>query len=515
MAAAMTLALTASLAACSPQDEESGAGGGTIKTVVSADPASFDPALAQGNTNFQAASLLYDTVLRRDDDGQLVGGLATTWEAVSNSEYVFTIREDATFSDGSPVTASTVAASLEHLASAETQSTWRNLVFGTGEAQITAQDDTGEVTITLSEAYSMLPRGLAIAQSGIIGPEGLADLEALAAGEADGAYSGPYTLAEASQGVEYTFALREDYNAWPEFSEPLTGTPAETIVFGIGTDESTVANQVISGDVQFGQFFTDGAASRFTDENAYNISRNTQYTMYLVFNQREGRVFADQPELRAAVAQALDAEQFNTIFTNGQGEVIYSVQPGSVLGASTDESLVHDYDPAAAAAVLDGTENVKFLQQETSSWENINEYVSQQLADTGAEVVAQSVPSTDYWVTLADPEADWDIALIGDLNTLGVISASLDRVAGPSIDDGGRNYGASNNEEANEALASGLATTDQDEQEQYFLDAQTSLLERTDFVPLVSVPGTYVAQQNVTVRVFGDYVDLATLRLTD
>src|SRR5437763_3976686 len=64
-----------------------------VRTVLASDPSSFDPARAQGQQTFQMDSLLYDTLLRRDGASTLVGGLASKWDTVSASEYVFTIRD--------------------------------------------------------------------------------------------------------------------------------------------------------------------------------------------------------------------------------------------------------------------------------------------------------------------------------------------------------------------------------------------------------------------------------------
>ncbi len=509
LTALAVLALTAACSTATAGPAETG----TLRTVFNADPSSFDPAMAQGQQTFQATSLLYDTLLRRDDGSTLVGGLASDWRAESPSAYTFTVRDDATCADGTPITASVVAASLSHLADPETGSTWRNLVFGQGEATITADDAAATVRIALSEPFTTLPQGLAIPQSGIVCPAGLADLDALAAGSVPGAFSGPYTIADAQQGLSYTFALRPGYDAWPEFAEPLTGTPPKRIEAGITTDQSTMANQVLAGDLDLGQFADPDAVQRFTAQPDLHQYQVTNATAYVVFNQRPGRVFADRQDLRRGVAKAIDQNSFNAIFSRGTGDVLRSVVPSSFACVNTDASLLERHDPEGAAKALTGAKITMIGNTANRQFSGGADYVYQVLADAGAEVTMNKVDNATFWSTIAEGGSDWDLVFLGDLNSVGSISASLDRVIGPAVEDGGRNYSASDNPEGEAAFADGLAAPDEKTRCEAFDRAQRSLFERDDVVPLAGSPLTYVTGPDVTVSVFDDYVDLATLRI--
>lgn len=494
----------------------SSAASGTITTAIDDDPASFDPALAQGGENFQMDSLLYDTLLRKDTGNTLVGGLASNWQAKSPSDYVFTIRTGATCADGTPITATVVANSLKHLASPTTDSTWRDLVFGAGTPTITADDTTRTVTIKLSEPFTALESALSVPQTGIICPAGLADLKGLEQGTVPGAFSGPYTLTKSQPGIEYTYTFRNGYDAWPHFSTPLTGHPAETIVFDVATDESTVANQVLDGDVQFAQFESEGAQERFKALTSdYNVNNVSQYAIYLVFNQRSGHVFANEPALRKAVAELLDQSYVNTIFDNGTGSLIQSLQSSSAFACTlNDSSLLTKYDPGAAKKVLSGL-TVHYFGESYTGFDALNDYIDAQLTAAGAKVDSNIVDTTAYWSDLATGQGDWDIALIGDLNSTDSISASIDRVTGPAVEAGGRNYSGASNVTAYNDLTAALSTTNEGKQCADYESAQKSLLQQEDIVPLIAVPVQYVSAKDVTVHVDGNYVDYATLRFTN
>lgn len=488
----------------------------TIRTVMYSDPASFNPALAAGQQNFQMAALLYDTLLSRDGAEALTGGLASEWDVVDADHYEFTIREDAYCADGTQITATVVADSLEYFASAETGSTWRNLVFGLGDAEITADDDTNLVTIQLSEPFTTLEAGLTIPQTGIICPAGLEDLDGLAAGDVEGAYSGPYVLEEANAGMNYTFTLREGYDQWPDWSSDPEGAPVGTIEISIGTDESTIANQLLSGDISFGQFQVPSSIDRFEGNEDYDIQEVVNASTYVVFNQRPGRIFHDNQELRQGVAHAINQEAFNTVFSGGRSELLTTVVASSFQYANTDASLLTPYDSDAAAELLGGAGPIKMYGNTANAqYSGGADYIYEVLSAAGADVDMDQVDNATFWSTLAQGDSDWDLVFLGDLNSVGVISASLDRVIGPAVEDGGRNYSASENPEGEAALAEALSATDEDERADAYARAQLSLFERNDIVPLAGNLQAYIMGPNTAIQVHGDIVDFSTLRYVD
>jgi peptide/nickel transport system substrate-binding protein len=75
----------------------------------------WDPAAGFGLVDEQVASLVEDTLLGFDEAGKLVPSLATAWELKGATSVALTIRTDAKFHDGSPVTAEDIQASIERL----------------------------------------------------------------------------------------------------------------------------------------------------------------------------------------------------------------------------------------------------------------------------------------------------------------------------------------------------------------------------------------------------------------
>jgi peptide/nickel transport system substrate-binding protein len=211
LAIAATAITALALTGCTGAGNGSGSGAtpatDTIRTTLGADPTTFDAAKANAKDDYEVARLLFDSVVRKDNDGKLIAGVASSWKATP-TEATLNIRSDATCADGTKITPTIVANSLTYFADPATRNNFAKLVFGPGTPTISADDSAGTVSIKLAQPWSELMGGLTLAQTGIICPAGLADKAGLAAGTVAGAFSGPYTLTKASHGVSYEMTLR-------------------------------------------------------------------------------------------------------------------------------------------------------------------------------------------------------------------------------------------------------------------------------------------------------------------
>ncbi|CNH99354.1 MULTISPECIES: ABC transporter substrate-binding protein [Yersinia] len=69
------------------------------------EPASLDPMKAVGLIEAQVARDLFEGLVNQDAHGQIIPGVATKWQTADNQTYIFTLRKDAKWSNGDPVTA--------------------------------------------------------------------------------------------------------------------------------------------------------------------------------------------------------------------------------------------------------------------------------------------------------------------------------------------------------------------------------------------------------------------------
>ncbi|MGC0369192.1 ABC transporter substrate-binding protein [Microbacterium sp. SLBN-111] len=510
---ASTLAVVGVLATagCAAGGEVNGGGSDveTIRTTLLTDPSTFDPALSRATDDYTTARLLYDTLLRRDDGNVLVGGLASSWEAIDASNYVFTLRDDATCSDGSPLTPDAVAASLARFMDPETGSSARSLAIGAGTATVTADDAAGTVKVSLSEPWSDLPVGVSLPQSGIVCAPGLADLDGLAAGTVAGATTGPYTLAAAQPAVSYTFALREGYDQWPAFATPLEGRPARTVVLTPIADDATVATQLMAGAIDLAPVFGD-AVDRMEGASGFRSVTYTNSTSYLVFNERPGTIFADDRDLRLAVARAIDPSAVNDVVTNGRGEVLHTLASNALACVVDDPAGAISYD-ADATNTLSGV-TIRLIG--TTGFGAANDYIAEVLRAQGATVEVNALDNATWSSTTGAGGSEWDMTLQGDVNIMGTLPSSLLRAMGPVTEDGGRSKTGAANDAGYAALLRAMSATDATEKCAALGDAQESILQRVDALPLVSTPGIVFMADGFSIRAFGDYLDVSTMRIT-
>ncbi|GAA4169642.1 ABC transporter substrate-binding protein [Gryllotalpicola koreensis] len=484
---------------------------GTINTELWYAPTIFDPSQASADADTDVARLGFDTLLRKGDKTGYIGGLATSWKTVSNTEYTFDIRDDATCSDGTKITPSVVAASLKYLATSDKAAAQTNktAVFGSGTPAFAADDSAGKLTIRLSTPYSELLNGLTNATSGIICPAGLKDLDGLAKGTVAGAWSGPYTLTNFKAGVSASYTFRKGYDAWPKWDD-VTGTPAKTINITVSTDSNTSANLLTSGGIDITRFY-DSNALRFTKNKAYSYVTMPSSAYTLILNENKGGMFAGNQELRTAVAQAIKPAGFNSAGLDGLGTALTSVDPSSVSCTIDGSSILPKVDVTAAKKELTG-KTIRLLAM--SNWDPAIDYLATALRAAGATVNV-STPDASIWQTEMRTEPEkWDIAL----NATTVAAPLSDTIAtyvGPTAADGGRSIGGADNAEGYAALQSALAASDSATQCADFKTAQKTILSRVDMVPLITDTHYIIARKGFASTVFSGYWDISSMRITD
>ncbi|ABS48464.1 MULTISPECIES: peptide ABC transporter substrate-binding protein [Yersinia pseudotuberculosis complex] len=69
------------------------------------EPASLDPMKAVGLIEAQVVRDLFEGLVNQDAHGQPIPGVALSWKTADNQTYIFTLRKDAKWSNGEPVTA--------------------------------------------------------------------------------------------------------------------------------------------------------------------------------------------------------------------------------------------------------------------------------------------------------------------------------------------------------------------------------------------------------------------------
>ena len=87
----------------------------TVTMAQGVDPESLDPATDTLITSVSVMMNIYDSLVWRDSDGNLIPGLAESWEFPSETEMVLVLRQGVTFHNGEPFDADDVVFSYNRL----------------------------------------------------------------------------------------------------------------------------------------------------------------------------------------------------------------------------------------------------------------------------------------------------------------------------------------------------------------------------------------------------------------
>ncbi len=479
----------------------------TIRTQINAAPDSFLPFAARAGSANYVNALLYSTLVYQDENHELAPGLATGWEA-EPTRAELTIRDDATCADGTAITPTVVKTSLDAFAS---QSPTAGLVFGPQSPLITADDEAGTVEVALETPWADLLQGLSLQATGVVCPAGFADVEATGRGEVEGAFSGPYVVDKVRPGVEVRLAQREDFIAWPEYAEPLSGRPAQTVVFAINDDPAAISNALLTSELDVAPV-TGKELARFEQDDAFELQMIPRASVFVVFNQREGKVFADEAK-RKAVLQAIDRQQFIDAAGGGVGEIAASFVPPSVECAVTDTKLPAAYDPEAAKSVLDG---VSFEMLGTQGLGPLgNPFVETALREVGANPTLRVVDNTAWNTEMGTSPDSWDLSIVPLTNVARTMFGGMLQMVGAPTEAGGRNWSGTPKPDVLELVGKAMAAPDTEARCAMYEQAQQLMLGRADFAPLSHAVQVNVLRDGFDMRVTNGNPWTITLRITD
>jgi peptide/nickel transport system substrate-binding protein len=287
------------LASATAQDASPVAGepqsGGLLSIAFEANPDNLNPFTMSSLVSALVVEQVYDTLFVFDENLASQPNLCVDFEAPDNTTYVFHLVQDATFSDGSPVTAEDVKFSLESYKDPEIGArSWASRID-----TVEALDDH-TVQVNLTEPYAPLIGYLSWHYNPIVSKafyeanEGA--IEQVTMG------SGPFILEEFIPDQMIRFVRNENYwqDGLPYFDE------MEWII--LPDDQARVA-ALRGGEVQNADFLDYQAVQSFEDNpdwTVYEVPTLTHGTT--VLNCAEGPL-ADA-RVRQAISYAIDREEF-------------------------------------------------------------------------------------------------------------------------------------------------------------------------------------------------------------
>lgn len=314
--------------------------GGTLILGVSGEPQSFDPALQQsGGDQRWRWQATFDTLLHCEADGTVVPNAAESYELSKDATTLtMTLREDMTFSDGSPVDSAAVKATIEHMKEGGGSDAGR-----VADVEVQTPDDR-TIVLEAPRPTGQLPTFMCLAPGAIAEP-GQIESGAVASAPVS---SGPYVLdsAGSTSGSIYRFEKRNDY--WNADAYAY-----DVIEFVTMPDSTARLNALMSGEIDGAVIDFDQAAE--AREVGLHVLSNPGTWTGLYINDRAGEAVPALGDVRVrrAMNMVFDREAIaEHMFT---GEATATTQIFNSGSAAYDPALdaKYPYDLAEARRLVE------------------------------------------------------------------------------------------------------------------------------------------------------------------
>lgn len=512
------------LSSCSSGTVNSGLGGapatdGTFRFALQADPGALNPLMTAATPAHELARLSYDYLVDPDPETGVVGPwLAEEWYETPTSAK-FVIRDGVTCSDGSALTAQTVANNIRFVTDEANGSALRG-VYVPSTATATVDVSTRTVTVSTPDISPFLL--LNLAQLPIMCDAGLKDP---AAADKTTIGSGMFQITEVVANDHYTYMRREGYSWGPDDTTSATTGVPKKVVVTIVTNASTSTNQLLSGELNAAR--VGGADQDRLRSSDLVVVEEKVPAAEMFFNHTAQNATSD-PAVRKALVQAIDLDDLAQVFTSGRGTrstTLVSLEPRACVYDSVAGNLP-DFNSDAAKATLDaagwtvGADGMR-SKNGTGLKVRLTYEAFDDSTDAAADLAQQAWASLGVEVELigGDSNKIVDMLLSGKDNTawdiawepliVGVPSMLVPFLSGPAPSEG-LNFSSIKNEAYDEAVsrASGLTG---DEACNSWETAESEIVKSISVVPIADrIETTYFNKAGLA---FGRLLIGSALRL--
>ncbi len=440
-----------------------GAAGGsdTLTIATTTDVVNLNPMLGNSRTDSWVTDLMYPRLLSVSATGSKEPNLATKWGYSPDGKTgFFDLRNDFTWSDGTKLTASDVAYTINTI---KTQNPKGGVVNGF----MTNLDKATAVSPTRVELQLKQPDSIVVPEVGFwmtVVPEHVFSKHAKVddfANNTDWVSAGPYRLTSVAKGQSYTMERVEPYPMAPGGKPTLA-----KVVFKVYPDVNTEILALKKGDV-------DVIANALPPAQVNNLKGTEGVTVtqvpglgftHMTYNMK--RQPMDNVLVRQALAHAVDYNAIRAVAVQGQAVTANNSPITDSLKEFANPSLKeYAYDPAKAKALLAqaGVSNLKLsmiysLQDPViAAWSTM---VKDSAAQAGITVDLKGLDRNTY---LAKTSAgDYDIYA----GSFAIMDEPVSNMSLQYLPDGAINYSQVNDPELTAVIAKAQGSVRPEEQKQ-------------------------------------------------
>ncbi|MGI6662375.1 MAG: ABC transporter substrate-binding protein [Bacillota bacterium] len=338
----LAIAMMFTFTACTPKTPEAPQGAVATKDtlVVGADrePVSLDPSALTVSYARLIEHQIYDTLLKMDENLNIVGELAESWRQLDDLTWEFKLRKGVKFHNGDELTSKDVLFTFKRLYDLPPGSTAVKYIDPNGYE--TPDDHTFILRTTVK--YAFLEAQLCSHYTNIVCERAVREAGEQYARNPVG--TGPYKFVSWAAGDNITVERFDDY--WGADKPKI-----KTIKFRFITEQAARTINLESGDIDLCIDIPENDAERIRNGAETNLVTGTSAQVrYLAFNcQRD--IFKDK-RVRQAIAHATDVETIRKVIygedTSTPG--VSPVPPG--LPGRNEDLVAYEYNVEKAKQLM-------------------------------------------------------------------------------------------------------------------------------------------------------------------
>ncbi|AFJ47077.1 peptide ABC transporter substrate-binding protein [Shimwellia blattae] len=278
------------------------------------EPASLDPAKAVGLPEIEVIRDLFEGLVSQDEKGNIIPAVATRWKSNDNRIWTFTLRDNARWSNGQPVTAQDFVYAWQRLVDPQTTSPFASFaaLAGIANAQAIIDGKSAPQTlgVTATDAHTLqvkldkpVPFFPALTANFSLFPVNKSNLEKFGNDwTRPGNLVGNGAFVLQSRVVNEKIVLQPNKQYWDHGNTVLT-----KVTFVPINQESAATKRYLAGDLDITESFPKNLYQKLKKEIPDQVFTPPQLgTYYYAFNTRKGPT-AD-PRVRLALSLTIDRQ---------------------------------------------------------------------------------------------------------------------------------------------------------------------------------------------------------------
>lgn len=298
--------------------------GGSLTWGVTTEPVCFDPHRASQQNAFFLIRNFVDSLIAKKADGNYGPWLAKSWQVSDDGKrYTFTLRDDVTFTDGTPFNAQAVKANFDYII--------KNASTTSASASLLVQYDHTEVvsptvvTIVLKQPDSTTLESLSSVKLGFLSPQSLASNTDLCAGGPGLVGTGPFVFQRYQRGQSATFVRNPHYNWAPGYAQHQGAAYLDQVTYRFLPEASVRTGALSSGQVDLIEGVQPTDITVFDKAEGFQYLTGPSAATSFTLNVNYTAAPADDVRVRRALRDGFDLDA-----------IVKSVYLGTVQRAWSD-----------------------------------------------------------------------------------------------------------------------------------------------------------------------------------